>query len=126
MLATGHRVALRRVSWDAGFEMFDTSFSPILSADGSNYEFPHAAPGEFHEDLFFAMDDAAFDPGAEVTGAFRLVDLSGTYSDSDPFTLRLRALVNVPALSGWGTAALAGLTLAAGAFVLRRVTFAAA
>ena len=121
MLAAGHRIALRRVSWDAGFEMFETSFSPILSADGSNYEFPHVTPGEFHEDLFFAMSDATFIAGDEVTGQFRLVDLSGTYSDSDPFTLRLRALVSVPAMSGWAVAALASLTIAAGASVLRRV-----
>ena len=59
--------------------------------------------------------------GDEVTGQFRLVDLSGTYSDSDPFTLRLRALVSVPAMSGWAVAALASLTIAAGASVLRRV-----
>lgn len=119
-LAEGHRVALRRVSWSTGLEMLDSAFGAILTGDNDDYEFPQGPPGEFHEDLWFALPDT-FAACTRLSGQFMLVDLSGTYDDSDPFTLRFRAQAEeCPAVSVVGVAALALLTLGAGSIVLRR------
>jgi hypothetical protein len=121
-LAKGHRVALRRVNWDSGLEMFDSAFGPILASNNSDYEFSQSGPGEFHEDLWFALPDS-FAACTRLTGQFRLVDLSGTYDDSDPFTLRFRAQAEeCPAFSFWSAAVLGMATLGAGSVVLRRRT----
>jgi len=118
-LVTPHSVALRRVSWQTGFQMYDNSLSPILTTDGSNYSFPQSPPGEFHQDLTFALDPNDFPAGSTVTGTFRLVDPSGTHADSDVFTLALLLPVETPTMSEWGMVAMIGLMTTAGTLVLR-------
>lgn len=84
---SGHRIALQRISFDAGFTMFDPfGLEEILAADGATYEFPRDLDESFHVDLFFAAPIAAA-PGTMYSATYQLVDLAGLHADSAPFTL---------------------------------------
>jgi len=86
-----HQISLERVSFSAGFEMYEPPFSQILSADGMQYQFiQEATESGFHNDLIFANFGNL---GDTFSATYRLVDPSNTYGASDPFTLNF---VNVP------------------------------
>lgn len=90
--ALAHQISLERVAFDSGFEMYEPPFSQILATNGSLYQFVQEAPDEtgFHNDLIFAANGIV---GDTFAATFRLVDPSGNYSASEPFTLNF---VNVP------------------------------
>ncbi len=119
LLQTPHRVALKRLTWEPGFQMFDAALQPILENDGDTYEFAQGPPGAIHTDLFFALESGSFSIRDEVVGTFQLVDLQSTHTASDPFTLRLRVPLNAPAVSTWGVILAGLLTMAAGTWALR-------
>ena len=86
-----HQISLQRVSFDSGFEMYEPPFSPVLTSDGLSYPFiQEATESGFHNDLIYANFGNL---GDTFAATFQLVDPSGTYGASDPFTLNF---VNVP------------------------------
>ena len=88
-----HQISLQRVSFDAGFEMYEPPFSPVLTSDGMSYQFIQEDPPVetgFHNDLIYANFGNL---GDTFAATFQLVDPSGTYGASEPFTLNF---VNVP------------------------------
>ncbi len=101
-LLPGHQIGLQRVSFDAGFSMFDGSENPILAGDGASYVFPADAKGGFHDDLIFAAGPGTL-LGSELSATFLLTDAEGLHGDSEPFSLSF-AVVPEP-----GTLALVGL-----------------
>jgi len=89
---TGHRIALRRLSFSPGFTMFEPfGLGEILAADGATFEYPADPGGGFHIDLFFAAPIG--DPiGTQYSATFQLTDLAGLHDDSDAFTLRFEVM----------------------------------
>jgi hypothetical protein len=84
-LLPGSNVSLKRLSFDAGFSMYDPfTGTPILETDGSIFPFGAAPDGSFHIDLLYVGDGPI---GSLYSAAFQLVDPSGLQADSDPFTL---------------------------------------
>jgi len=85
MLLPGSNPSLKRISFDAGFGMYDPfSGLPILESNGSTFAFGAAPDGHFHLDLIYAGNGPI---GTLYSATFQLVDPSGLQSDSAPFTL---------------------------------------
>jgi len=95
-----HAISLERVSFDAGFLMFEPPATPILTSDLAHYPFVQENPPietGFHNDLIFA---ATGSPGDTFSATFRIVDGSGTYNPSEQFSLGF-VVVPEPASVGW-------------------------
>lgn len=93
-----HSVALKRLAFSPGFEMYEPPFSAILTADGGTYAFVQDGDGGFHNDLIFAAAGAV---GDTFSATFQLVDLASPpqHADSGPFTLSFRIVPEPSALA---------------------------
>lgn len=89
-ITAAHQISLERVSFDAGFRMFQPpgfAGDEVLTSNGAQFQFVQENPPietGFHNDLFFAANGNL---GDMFSATYQLTDPSGIYMDSDPFTL---------------------------------------
>ncbi|MBC7772430.1 MAG: hypothetical protein H7210_08045 [Pyrinomonadaceae bacterium] len=103
-LLPGAEIALRRVSFNEGFRIFEpVEFREILSGDNVFFVFPRDADGDFNIHLIGGSDRAG-----QVSATFQIFDMTGQHADSEPFTVCFQT---VPAPSSLAVPAL-GLLVA--------------
>jgi len=79
----GAEIALRRISFDTGFRIFEpVEFREILTDDGGFFVFPRDSNGDFNIHLIGGSDHLGM-----VSATFQFFDLSGQHADSEPFTI---------------------------------------
>ncbi len=87
--------AIRRISFDPGFEMFDSALNPILSNDGDTHTFSGDNENNpllwWHEHLRYGIAPGA-QPGQTFRATFQVFDVNGVHADSLPFTLEFQAV----------------------------------
>lgn len=97
-LLPGAEIALRRLSFDEGFRMFEPEdFREILSGENMFFVIPRDSEGDFSIHLIGGSDHEG-----RVSAMFQIIDLSGQHSDSEPFTLCFQTVPGPSSLAAPG------------------------
>ena len=87
-LRENHLIAIERVSAGPAFSCIEPwSFAPILAKDKDIFVLPHEGDGEINGTLLTASQILS-----PVCALFRLIDLTGNYRPSEPFTIRFQPI----------------------------------